>query len=219
MTDKISAADGVKTLLFGASGIGKTRTAKTAPRPFILSAEKGLLSLKKERIPYVDISNYANLLEAYNWCLKSTEFTKNVDTLYLDSLTEIAQVILAEEKTKNADARQAYMKMQDSVYSLIRKFRDMKNKNIVLICQERLVEAGLSKKAIPVVPSEKLESALPYFWDLILHMHDGFNATTQVAYQAFHTRSSAMWVAKDRGGNLDELEPINMLQVFRKAIA
>lgn len=216
-TDTIKASDGIKTLLYGASGIGKTRTSISSPRPFVLSAEKGLLSLTSNRIPYIDVSTYSALLEAYAYCTKSADFAKNVDTLYLDSLTEIAQVVLAEEKKKTTDARQAYMKMQDSIYALIRNFRDMKGKNVVLIAWEELTETGLNKKASPVIPSAKLQAAVPYFFDLVLHMHDGFDPPSQTSYQAFHTKSNAMWVAKDRGGKLNELEPCNMLHVFKKA--
>jgi AAA domain-containing protein len=214
-TSKISAKDGIKTLVYGPSGVGKTRLSITAPGPFIFSAEKGLLSLRSNSIPYIDISSYAQMKEAYKWFVSSNE-AKYVGTLFLDSLTEIAQVILAEEKKNNKDPRKAYMAMQDSVYELIRNFRDMKGRNIVLICWEQLIEQGLSKKACPVIPSEKLLAALPYFWDLVLH-HYHERTSTGVVYQAFHTKDCDWWTAKDRGGQLDEIEEPNLTKLFIKA--
>ena len=47
---------GVKVLVYGAPGAGKTRLCATAPKPFILSAESGLLSLRKEKLPYQVLS-------------------------------------------------------------------------------------------------------------------------------------------------------------------
>ena len=37
--------NGVKMMVYGASGVGKTRLTTTCPNPIIISAEKGLLSL------------------------------------------------------------------------------------------------------------------------------------------------------------------------------
>ncbi len=216
-TNKISAKDGIKALVYGPSGVGKTRLAITAEKPFIFSAEKGLLSLKSHNIPYIDISTYAQMIEAYKWFVGSNE-SKYVGTLFLDSLTEIAQVILGEEQKANKDPRKAYMAMQTSVYELIRNFRDMKGRNIVLICWEQMIEYGLSKKACPVIPSEKLLAALPYFWDLVLHHHHGRTAQGLV-YQAFHTKDCDWWTAKDRGGKLDEIEEPNLTKLFLKAVS
>jgi hypothetical protein len=216
-TSKITAKDGIKTLVYGPSGVGKTRLAITAPGPFIFSGENGLLSLKRDNIPYIPINTYANLKEAFTWFMKSAE-ARHIQTLFLDSLTEMAQVILAEEKTKTKDPRKAYGAMQDSVYELIRAFRDSKGRHVVLICWEQYVEFGLGKKACPVIPSEKLMSALPYFWDLVLHHHHG-RTETGVVYQAFHTHDTDWWTAKDRGGNLNELEEPNLTKLFIKAAA
>ena len=216
-TNKINAKDGIKTLVYGPSGVGKTRLAITAPGPFIFSAEEGLLSLRRENIPYVPINTYAKMKDAFAWFMKSNE-AKYIQTLLLDSLTEISQVILAEEKLKNKDPRKAYGAMQDSVYELIRAFRDYKGRNVVLICWEQYVEFGLGKKAVPVIPSEKLQAALPYFWDLVLHHHHG-RTPEGIVYQAFHTQDTDWWTAKDRGGNLDELEEPNLTKLFKKAAA
>lgn len=214
-TNKINAKDGIKTLVYGPSGVGKTRLAITAPGPFIFSAENGLLSLNRENIPYIPITTYALMKEAFSWFMKSAE-ARHIQTLFLDSLTEIAQVILAEEKTKTKDPRKAYGQMQDSVYELIRAFRDSKGRNVVLICWEQYMEFGMGKKAVPVIPSEKLLAALPYFWDLVLHMHHG-RTDSGIVYQAFHTHDTDWWTAKDRGGNLNELEEPNLTKLFLKA--
>ena len=44
---------GVKLLVYGAAGAGKTSLVRTLPSPVILSAEAGLLSLSGTDIPYI----------------------------------------------------------------------------------------------------------------------------------------------------------------------
>ena len=60
-TNKLSAMDGVKVVVYGQSGVGKTSLATTAEAPLILSAEKGLLSVRRFAIPFIDISTYNEL--------------------------------------------------------------------------------------------------------------------------------------------------------------
>ena len=45
------ASSGVKVLVYGQAGSGKTTLIRTAPAPLILSAEAGLLSLAGTDIP------------------------------------------------------------------------------------------------------------------------------------------------------------------------
>ncbi len=217
-TDQISAADGIKVLVYGQSGVGKTSLAVNAPSPLIFSAENGLLSVRRVRIPYIDISNYKNLLEAFRWFMTSQE-SRQVGTLILDSASEIAEVVLAEELKNSKDPRQAYGKMQQSMYEMMRAFRDVKGKNVVLIAKEIGLDVGVAKKASPIMPSASLLAQVPYFWDLVLHMHIGMNTANGETYRAFHTQDNPLWVAKDRSGNLDPLEQTNLTYIFNKASA
>lgn len=207
---------GVKTCLFGGSGVGKTRLLSTAPNPLILSAEKGMLSLRKEKVAYIDVGNYKSLTEAYQWVMSSGEARK-FDTLALDSLSEIAEVVLGEELKKTSDGRRAYGETQQQMYRLIRNFRDIDGKNIVMVAKEMLIDVGLTKCAAPIMPSEKLQAQTPYFFDLVLHMYVGSDPATGQRFTALHTQSSMQWVAKDRSGTLDPIEYPSLSNVFKKA--
>ncbi len=61
------AADGVKLLVYGQAGAGKTSLIPTLPNPVVLSAEGGLLSIAGADVPYITISTMADLWEAYEW--------------------------------------------------------------------------------------------------------------------------------------------------------
>ncbi len=54
-------ANGVKVLVYGAAGVGKTALIATLPSPIVLSAEGGLLSLQEIDMPYVEISSIDTL--------------------------------------------------------------------------------------------------------------------------------------------------------------
>ena len=217
-TNNIKLDYGVKTCLFGASGIGKTRLLATAPEPIVLSAESGLLSLRKEKVAYIDISTYKQLTEAYQWAISSAE-ARRYKTFGLDSLSEIAEVVLAEELKKTPDPRKAYGETQQQMYRLVRNFRDIAGKHVVMVAKEMFIEIGTSRCATPLMPSEKLQQQVPYFFDLVLHMYVGNDPTTGKRYTALHTQSNLNWIAKDRSGTLDSIEYPDLTNLFKKAIA
>lgn len=100
---------GVKLLVYGAAGSGKTSLVRTLPSPVILSAEAGLLSLSGTDIPYIDISSMDDLKDAYEWV--TSEEAAQFKSICLDSISEIAEVVLNHEKKHAKDPRQAYGSM------------------------------------------------------------------------------------------------------------
>ena len=112
---------GLKVLVYGQAGCGKTTLSKTLPKPVVLSAEGGLLSLKDDNIPYIEIKSMTDLHDAYAWLQDSDEF----ESVVLDSISEIAEVVLAHEKKINKDGRAAYGEMDVQLSEIIRAFRDL----------------------------------------------------------------------------------------------
>ena len=53
------------------------------------------------------------------------------DTVCLDSISEISEILLNHEKSKSKDARQRYMEVQNSVTNVMRAFRDLQM-NVIL---------------------------------------------------------------------------------------
>lgn len=196
--------NGVKILVYGYAGAGKTTLATTMPNPVIISAEGGLLSIKDSNIPYVEVSNMNDLNEIYAW-LSSPEGNQ-FDSVILDSLSEIGEVVLIHEKTQNKDGRAAYGEMATQMTALIRAFRDLPGKNVLMTAkvEKSQDETGRMMYA-PSMPGAKLGQTLPYFFDLVLALRVEKDADG-VAQRALMCDSDGLWTAKDRSGKLQAWE-------------
>jgi hypothetical protein len=198
---KTYATSGVKVLVYGMAGAGKTRLIATAPNPVVISAESGLLSLTGYDIPYIDVKTMQDLGDAYKWATGSEEAEK-FGTICLDSVSEIAEVILTNEKAANKDPRKAYGTMADSVTALVRSFRDIPGKHVYVTAkaEQKQDESGLMLYQ-PSIPGAKVGQALPYFFDEVFALRtlkdaDGLHRWLQ-------TQGDQQWTAKDRSGCLD----------------
>ena len=101
-TGGLSTASGVKMLVYGQAGAGKTSLCRTLPAPIVLSAEGGLLSIQDADLPYIEITSIEDLREVYQWITKSAEAVA-YQSVALDSISEIAEVVLSAEKKATKD--------------------------------------------------------------------------------------------------------------------
>jgi hypothetical protein len=213
--------DGIKTLLFGGPGTGKTPMCATAPAPFIISAESGLLSLKScnPPVPYVDIKNMRMLKDVYAWCASSNE-ARQFYTICLDSISEIMEVLLTEEKAKSKDPRKAYGELMDQGMAIARAFRDIPGKSVVVVAKQEFVkdETNGSMMFQASLPGTKLGPGLPYFFDEVFQMLVGRDQQNRII-RYVRTSPSYQVFARDRSGRLDEFEPNNFELIFRKILA
>ena len=203
---------GVKTVVYGAAGVGKTVLCSTAPTPIIISAEQGLLSLADLDIPFIEVSNIKDIGEAYKLLKSNDDF----ETICLDSLSEIAEVVLDEFKKDVNDPRQAYMHLAMSFNNMIRNFRDIKGKNVVFTAKQRRIEDEYTGKTStePYMPGQVLPINLPYFVDELLYMDLGKSKQGPVRY--LQCKPILGLPVKDRSGKLDEKEPADLTKLFNK---
>ena len=216
-TDKEAATNGVKVLVYSESGVGKTVLCATAPNPIILSAESGLLSLKKFSIPVIKIATLADLEEAYKWFLAGKQGAKDFRTICLDSLTEMGEVILANAKLGVKDPRQAYGELIEKVTKQIKQFRDLQGVNVYMAAKMEKTKDELSGMTLfgPSMPGQKMGQALPYLFDEVFNLRI-MQTTDGQKYRALVTQPDMQYVAKDRSGTLAAIEPPNLAKVFDK---
>jgi|TARA_R110000868_G_scaffold363004_2_gene625243 phage nucleotide-binding protein len=208
-------ANGVKLLVYGNAGSGKTSLIPTLPNPVVLSAEGGLLSIADADLPFVEVSSYDTLMEAYRWVIESDE-AKQFESIALDSISEIAEVVLNHEKKIAKDPRQAYGSMQEQMADIIRAFRDIPGKHIYFTakCEKATDESGRILYA-PSMPGNKTGQQLPYFFDEVLALRVEKDAEG-VAQRALMCDSDGVWQAKDRSGKLDGWEAPDLGAIIAK---
>ena len=212
-TGSISTA-GVKMLVYGQAGAGKTTLINTLPHPIILSAEGGLLSLQDADLPYIEIRNVNDLEEAYKWVV--SDAANGFESVALDSISEIAEVILSSEKKNNKDPRAAYGAMQDKMSEIIRAFRDIPDRHIYFTAKaEKATDETGKILYSPSMPGNKTGQSLPYFFDLVMALRVEMN-DEGASQRALMCDSDSSWLAKDRSGKLDKWEAPNLGEIIAK---
>ena len=213
-TGDVSALN-VRLLVYGAAGAGKTSLIPTLPSPLVLSAEGGLLSIKGADVPFIEIKSMDDLKEAYQWLTESEEAAQ-FKSVALDSISEIAEVVLTAEKATAKDPRQAYGALQDQMQMIIRAFRDLPGKHVYFSAKMEKAqdETGRILYA-PSMPGNKLAQQLPYFFDEVLALRVEKDAEG-VPQRALMCASDGLWSAKDRSGRLDAWEGADLGAVIEK---
>ena len=210
-----AAGNGLKVLVYGQAGAGKTHLIRTLPDPIILSAEGGLLSLQDCDIPYIEVVGLAELGEVYQWLLESDE-AKRYKSVALDSISEIAEVVLNKEKSVTKDGRAAYGNMNDRMTQMIRAFRDLPGRHVYFSAKmERVQDDTGLLLYMPSMPGKTLTQSLPYFFDevLALRLVQDEEGNTRRALQC---QGDMSWQAKDRSGRLNTWEPTDLGGIITK---
>ena len=209
------SANGVKVLCYGAAGAGKTSLIKTLPNPIVLSAEGGLLSIQDADLPYIEITDMATLQEAYKWLTESAD-ASGFQSVALDSISEIAEVVLNAEKKATKDPRQAYGAMQEQMADIIRAFRDIGGKNVYMSAKLEKTQDEQGRILYgPSMPGNKTGQALPYYFDLVLALRVEKDAEGN-AQRALMCDSDGLWLAKDRSGKLAAWEAPDLGAIIAK---
>lgn len=218
-TSEAAAISGVKVLVYGKAGRGKTRLCATAPAPIILSAEAGLLSLRQYAIPVIQIETINDLIEAFTWSEQSAE-ARQFATICLDSLSEIGEVVLANAKLQVKDPRQAYGELIEKMTGTIRSFRDLKGKHVYMAAKQEPVKDDSTGIVTfgPSMPGSKLGPQLPYFFDEVFNIDEGKDAQG-TPFKYLRTRPNFQFEAKDRSGTLDEFESPDLTNIFNKIMS
>ena len=210
----------IKCLVYAQSGAGKTYLCQTAPKPLIISAEEGLLTLKDVNIPVIKIQSLEDLEEAYDF-VTTDKRAKQFQTVCLDSISDIGETVLADEKkTCGADPRKAYGAYADKLLPLIKKFRDISDKHVYFTAKLKRYEdsfTGITSYG-PSMPGQQLGPALPYLFDFVLALQIGEDEENN-KFRYLQTDETIQFLAKARGGSLDETEPPDLAYIFAKALA
>lgn len=218
-TDKESSGHGVKVLVYGRAGMGKTTLCGTAPSPLIISAEAGLLSLRKKSIPVLKVSSMQDVWDALTWCQSGAAQKQGIKTICLDSISEIVEKALVTAKKKTGDGRAAYGDMASQSLDLIKGFRDLPGFHVLVTAKEETKIDPITNvgRAGPTAPGQQVGPALPYLFDEVFHAFTMAGPDGK-EHHVLRTHASFNAEAKDRSGVLEELEYPDMTAIFAKIL-
>jgi len=221
---------GVKAIIYGQAGTGKTPMMATAPRPLLLAVEPGLRSMAGSNIATYFAENYKKVDEFFEWLTKSNE-AKQFDSICIDSGSEIAELTLKEMQLKFGHGLKVYGEMAKRVMEVADDLYFMKEKNVFLICKQSKFEVGktsVMKDGVfvveqqfqfqPYFPGNELNIKIPHRYDEILHAsHINMPGVGNVV--GLRTKGTPEVYARDRSGNLAEIEPPNLTAIVQKCMS
>jgi hypothetical protein len=173
------------------------------------------LSIQDADLPYIEIDSMETLREAWSWLTGAAE-AQDYKSVALDSISEIAEVVLNAEKKATKDPRQAYGAMQEQMADIIRAFRDLPGRHVYMSAKLEKTQDEMGRVLYaPSMPGNKTGQSLPYFFDEVLALRvekDG-DGNTQ---RALMCDSDGLWVAKDRSGKLAAWEAPDLGAIINK---
>ncbi len=207
-------ANGVKALVYGMAGVGKTYMIKSLPNPLVISAESGLLALTGTDIPYIEVKTFMELQEAYQFIV--SEHGAQFESIAIDSISEIGEIVLAHEKSINKDGRGAYGEMAVKIMEIMRSFRDIQGKNVMFIAKAEKSQDETGRMLYqPSMPGAKISQQLPYLVDLVMALRTEKD-TEGTIQRALMCQTDGTWQAKDRSGKLAAWEAPDLSALIAK---
>lgn len=214
---------GIKMLVYGLLGSGKTRLCATAARDdspvLIVNAEAGMLSLRdipdeqKKNIQVAEVSTMGDLDELYSYLSQEHRF----NWVCIDSISEVAEVVLANEKSNTADGRAAYGNLADIMMKMLRAYRDIPNYNVCMSAKMTRFTDEITNRTMywPLMPGKTLTNGIGYLFDEVFALRvesDKENNT----YRVLQTSRDIQYEAKDRSGRLAMWELADLSHIEAK---
>ncbi len=218
-TDAVTTGAGIKCLIYGKAGVGKTYLLRTAPSPLVISAEGGLLALRKFQIPVAKVTTMDEVREILLWFQTKGTGSERIKTICPDSLSEIGEMSLAVQRGNYTDGRQIYGGLVEEMLPIIKGFRDLADLgwNVVFTAKQDMTKDEISGGQMigPAMPGRELGKQLPYMFDELFYLGLAKDDKGD-DFRYLRTAPDLQFDAKDRSGALDLFEPPDLAHIFTK---
>lgn len=198
-TADLSFKPTLNMLVYGEPGTGKTVFGATAPRPLIVDAEAGVLSIREKGVDVMAVRNFNDLRELLAW-VKIPENNAKYDTIVLDSITEVMKKVVDEVRgNKERPTMQDWGTIISKTEGLLRMLRDL-DKNIIVtaLVSEEKDDNRIVKR--PAVNGNSLPELMCSFMDIVGYMD--VEKVAEGSERRIWTQPHLNYYAKDRSGKL-----------------
>lgn len=226
----------VSVLLAGESGLGKTSSIKTVEGSrLIMSMESGLSCLAGTDIdtividpnhPFkrpdkheIDPKNPMYTITEVFLKLVTPEFKKKYDVLFIDSLTELSQLILADLKkdptiAASKNGYELWGKYKERMMIIIKMFRDLSPYTVIFTCLTDKEKDGLDYVDVLNIEGASVRSSIKAMFDVCIKYE--IMEIEDKKHRTFITDTELNPIAKDRTGKLNKYEKPDLGAILRK---
>lgn len=218
----------IAMLVVGPAGVGKTSLIRTFPEPssqtLMISFEGGTACLDGTDFDVIesDNKNPIEFMEELYEALHTKEYKEKYKNIFIDSLTEMGQSILAQLKkdphygqSKNTLAM--YGKYNDIMTMIIKGFRDMNDYNVVFTCLDSVEKDGLEKLESVNIPGSSVKNAIRAWFDIVV-FYKIYKDEDGTAHRKLITSPEESPLAKDRTSKLDAYEDADLSVIINKVL-
>lgn len=223
-------------LVAGESGVGKTSLARTIPlNTIIISMESGLSCLAGTDIdtividpshPFkrpdkheVDPKNPTYAITEVFLKLVTPEFKKKYQVIFIDSLTEMSQLILADLKkdpviAASKNGYELWGKYKERMMIIIKMFRDLSPYTVVFTCLTDKEKDGLDYFDVLNIEGSSVRSSIKAMFDVCLKYE--IIEHEDKKFRKLITDTELNPIAKDRTSKLSKYENPDLGAIMRK---
>ena len=170
-TGALAVQNGIKCIIYGSPGSGKTPLALTASNSLYIAIERGQISLQGSNAPAVEAYDLESFYKVLEWIVTTPE-GQLYDTYFFDSISQLSLLVLDQELNKKAksgekvNGQAAYGAMARRVLTSIDILYNLPNKNIVLLSQLNTKP----EQARPYFPGNEIDTRIPHKFDCVFHL-------------------------------------------------
>jgi phage nucleotide-binding protein len=213
-------------LVVGPSGIGKTSLVRTLPDPeskiLIISAESGLACLDGTDIDVIEVDPLKpmeSLEEIYD-ALTTDAYKKKYNYIFVDSLTEIGQLIVSELKKdphygQPKNALPMWGKYGELMTTIVKGYRDLSDYSVIFTCLDAVEKDGLEKLESFNLQGSSIKNNVKAWFDLVL-FYKVYRDEEGNSIRKLVTDISESPLAKDRSGKLEAYEEADLSVIINK---
>jgi len=204
-------------LCYAGPGAGKTWLGGTYPKPLFIDCDKGLATVRRKNVAFVQPETYAELLESLQ-----ERVWGPYKSVIVDTGTEAARIMMdgvLKAASRDTPQMQDWQMVIERMRRFIRQLISIPDRHILFNCHEAvLVNEELGRTSVsPSLPGKLSQEAGKHF-DCVFHLRMGVVGGKK--QRVLLTEPEGLYAqCKDRLGGLEKLEQPDFNTIWSHIIA